>query len=91
MQSLVEAQLSARAQIFLQHVATLVSGLPTKTELVSMLYGLERTRKKEISAMLSDHMYVLQWVEDSEQRLDHHTAPIQELQTHVQLALAGKL
>lgn len=69
------------------YIATLVSWLPTKTELACMLYGLECTMKKvkvKISAMPSDHMHVLQWVEDSKQWLDHHTAIIKELQTHVQ-------
>lgn len=57
----------------------MVSGLPTKTELASMLLGLERAIKEEVSTVRSDLSQVL---EETEQRLDRrHAAAIRSLQS----------
>lgn len=61
-------------------VAALVSDLPTKSELASMFLGLERSIKKELSAERSDLSQVLECVEETEHRLDRHTAAIRSLQ-----------
>lgn len=61
-------------------VAALVSGLPTKNKLASML---KRSIKKEFSSMRMELAHTLQWVEDKEQRLNHHHTAISDLQAQV--------
>lgn len=61
-------------------VAALVSDLPTKTELASLFAGLERSIKKELSAVRSDLSHVLERVEETELRLDRHATAIRALQ-----------
>lgn len=46
-----------------------------------MFLGLERSIKKELSAVRSDLSQVLERVEETEQRLDRHAAAIKSLQT----------
>lgn len=46
-----------------------------------MLLGLERSIKKELSAVRSDLSQVLEHLEESELRLDRHVAAIRNLQT----------
>lgn len=73
-------------------VAALVSDLPTKTELASMLLSLERAIKKEVSAVRSDLSQVIERVEESEQRLDRHAAAIGNLQSTTRtLAIAHRM
>lgn len=54
--------------------------LPTTADLASMMLGLERTIKKEVSAVCTNLAQVLDRVEDSELRLDRHAAAVRDLQ-----------
>lgn len=57
-----------------------------------MLLGLERAIKKEVSAVHSDLSQVLERVEESEQRLDHHAIAIRNLQVSTRnLAIAHRM
>lgn len=69
-----------------------MSDLPTKSELASMLLGLECAIKKEVSAVRSDLSHVLERVEEFEQRLDRHAVAIRNLQASTRsLAIAHKM
>lgn len=68
---------------------TLMSGL--KKELAGMFHSLEKSIKKEISAVRSDMTHILTRVEETEQRQDTHDLAIKELQdTVTQLASAHR-
>lgn len=72
-------------------VASLVSDLPTKSELTALFLGLERSIK-EISAVRTDLAQVLERVEESEQRLERHADAIRSLQTATRnLAISHKM
>lgn len=62
-------------------VAEVMSGLPMKADLASMLLGLEKVIKKELSGMRADLAQVLEHVEETEQCLDRHAAVIRDLQS----------
>lgn len=60
-----------------------------KKELAGMFHSLEKSMKKEITAVRSDMSHLLARIEDTEQRQDLHEAAIKELQeTVTQLAFA---
>lgn len=70
-------------------MTTLVSGL--KKELAGMFHSLEKSIKKEITAVRADMSHILVRVEETEQRQDSHATAIKELQeTVTQLALAHR-
>ncbi|PIO31496.1 hypothetical protein AB205_0176850, partial [Aquarana catesbeiana] len=68
-------------------MSTLMSGL--KKELAGMFHSLEKSIKKEITAVRSDMSHILVRVEETEQRQDTQAVAIKDLQdTVTQLAFA---